>query len=195
MCSLHGNAHAWLLTEALLATVILSVRTTTTHSMQALRSFTQTPAAHGPQLRRQACCTLPLLGAQTAFSQPGELASRALNSLWLTGKAVYISLAMPCSSDKTKGGCASWGNVRVFCPSLCMCRLDGSIEEGSILLDQVQQHNLHLATLERYEFRCPNMPFPTACPLRAMHWQLRDRVLFSDTDDHSPVQPVRAPCG
>ena len=160
MCSLHGNVHAWLLTEALLATVIISVGKTTSYSTQALRSFIQTPAADGPQLRRQACYTWPLLGAQTAFSPPGELASRALNSLWLTGKAVFISLAMQCSSDKPKGGCVSWGNVRFFCPSLCVCRLDDSIEEGCILLDQVQQHNLHLATLEKYEFRCPNMPSP-----------------------------------
>ena len=71
-----------------------------------------------------------------------------------------ISLAVQCSSDKTKGGIVLWGNVRSSCPSSCMCRLDDSIEEGCILLDHVQQHNLHLATLGKYEFRCPHLPFP-----------------------------------
>ena len=67
-----------------------------------------------------------------------------------------ISLAVQCSSDKTKGGI----EFRPSCPSLCVCRLDDSIEEGCILLDHVQQHNLHLATLGKYEFRCPHLPFP-----------------------------------
>ena len=36
-----------------------------------------------------------------------------------------------------------------------MCRLDKRVEKGCILLDHVQQHNLHLASLEKYEFRYP----------------------------------------
>ena len=36
---------------------------------------------------------------------------------------------------------------------VCACRLDEGVERGCILLDHVQQHNLHLAVLEKYEFR------------------------------------------
>ena len=45
---------------------------------------------------------------------------------------------------------------------VCACRLDEGVERGCILLDHVQQHNLHLATLEKYEFRSATVPL--CCP-------------------------------
>ena len=53
---------------------------------------------------------------------------------------------------------------------VCACRLDEGVERGCILLDHVQQHNLHLAALEKYDFRsacfCTSeLPYTMSCRL------------------------------
>ncbi len=41
-----------------------------------------------------------------------------------------------------------------------LARLDDSVEQGSIVLDSVSQHNLHVAAGERYDFRHALSPAP-----------------------------------